>query len=127
MTYTQDNSPIIFTNYITYSVGKDNNTHVIENSFYISAITNYAEPEVIEYRERQEPCENLKDNPEYASHNNYGQLLYDKIMKTNICDFPSSFYLLYETTSNKRLYKSSSISYFWYDSDYHAYYNRSAH
>lgn len=121
MTYTQDNSPVIFTNYITYSVGKDNTTHAIENSFYVSAITNYAEPDIIEYKKRSEPCENLKDNPEYATHNRRGRLLYDKTMKSNICEFPSSFYLMYETTSSKRLYKVSFLTTYWYDPEFHAY------
>ena len=122
ITFTQENSPIIFSNYITYSVGEDNNNHVIENGFYVSSITNYAEPEVIEYKERMEPCENLKDAPEYATHNNEGWLLYDKTMKPNICDYSSSFYLMYETTSNKLLYKSNSFLTFRYDPEHNAYY-----
>ena len=121
MSFTSNDSPIVFANYITYAVGEDSNPIAIENSFYVSAITNYAEPDIIEYKKRSEPCENLKDNPEYATHNRRGRLLYDKTMKSNICEFPSSFYLMYETTSSKRLYKVSFLTTYWYDPEFHAY------
>lgn len=109
ITFTIDNTPLQFANYITYTIGNSNNSFAVENAFYVSAVTNYASPEIIEFKERTEPCENLKDNPHYASKTDYGNKLYDKFTKSNICEFASSFYFMYETTTSKRLYKSSTV------------------
>lgn len=120
MTFTIDNTPLQFANYITYTVGNDNNSHVVENAFYVSAVTNYAEPEIVEYKERTGPCENLKDNPNYASYTEEGEKLYDKYTKSNICEFASSFYFMYETSTRKRLYEKTNDG-FYYEPQYDAY------
>jgi hypothetical protein len=46
--YTVENSPIIFSNKIAYSVGQSKNLIRFENQFYISEITNYPEVELLE-------------------------------------------------------------------------------
>lgn len=104
-TYTLENSPLRFGNYITYTVGADKNIKSVENEFYVSTITNYAEPEIVEFRMRPEPCENLKEEDGYKNRNNYGSVLYDKYTKGGVCVFGSSFYWMYTIESNKRLYK----------------------
>lgn len=102
LTFTADNSPLTFSNYITFIVGEKGQTKTIKNEFYVSSVTNYAEPEIVVFRERPEVCENMKDGdaipPMYV--------LYDKYIKSNVCAFNSSFYQFYQTTSTKKLYKS---------------------
>jgi hypothetical protein len=51
--YNIDQSPIVFSNRISYIIG--GMTKLIENEFYVSAITNYAEPEFFEIK-RDEYC-----------------------------------------------------------------------
>ena len=41
LTFTELNTPIKFTNYITYSVGEDSKPIVITNDFYVAGYTNY--------------------------------------------------------------------------------------
>lgn len=120
VTFTKDSTPLQFSNYITYSIGDNKNCFSVENSFYVSAITNYAEPEIVEFRMRQEPCENLKDNPNYASKTAMGEQLYDKLTKNNVCTFSTSFYNMYSIETADRLYKNK-INTFLYSTTYHAY------
>lgn len=46
--FTQENSPLIFSNKIAYTIGQSKNLIRFENQFYISEITNYPEGEVLE-------------------------------------------------------------------------------
>ena len=48
MSFTEQNSPIKFTNYITYSVGESGNPVVVTNDFYVAGYTNYIEDEIFE-------------------------------------------------------------------------------
>lgn len=48
MSFTEQNSPIKFTNYITYSVGESGNPVVVTNDFYVAGYTNYTEDEIFE-------------------------------------------------------------------------------
>jgi hypothetical protein len=47
--FSHTNSPIVFSNRLTYSVENSNDRHMIENEFFISEITNYPEDDLIEY------------------------------------------------------------------------------
>ncbi|MBR6167210.1 MAG: hypothetical protein IKQ50_02125 [Paludibacteraceae bacterium] len=44
ITYTEENSPLKFTNYVTYRLGDNEQDIVVENNFYVSKVTNYARP-----------------------------------------------------------------------------------
>jgi hypothetical protein len=55
LTFGQDESPIVFSNRITYSVGTSEESVKIENTFYVKKITNYSEPEFV-VREYDEYC-----------------------------------------------------------------------
>lgn len=48
--YTRDNSPVVFANRISYSVGNQQESIRFENEFYISEITNYPESEIMDSR-----------------------------------------------------------------------------
>lgn len=121
VSFSFDNSPLRFSNYITYSVGNSDKANTVENVFYVSVVSNYPEPNIIEYKERTEPCENLKDEPAFAEKTDRGRRLYDKYTKKDVCDFAGSFYFFYETKSNKQLYKNSNNVRFEYVPDYDAY------
>ena len=123
ISFTQDNTPLVFSNYVSYSVGESNEIITIENGFYVSTITNYSEPEIIEYKKREKPCENLIDVPKYATHKESGEPLYDAIIKDVITNYSSSFYYLYEVKTHKKLYKNKFKG-FWYSSEYDAYHKR---
>ncbi len=120
VTFTKENSPLQFSNFITYSVGENGSVISIENAFYVSAVTNYAEPEIVEYREREAPCKNLKNESEYANETEYGEQLYDKFTKANVCVFASSFYWMYSTESFEHIYDKKEANYS-YSSNYGAY------
>jgi hypothetical protein len=46
--FTQSNSPIVFSNVITYSVGASEQPITLDNRFYVSEITNYPKGELVE-------------------------------------------------------------------------------
>lgn len=48
--FTKSESPIVFSNRIEYKVGQLGNPVKFENEFYISEITNYSEPEIVELK-----------------------------------------------------------------------------
>lgn len=48
--FTKSDSPIIFSNRITYTVGQSDNQIKFENEFYISEISNYPDTEILESR-----------------------------------------------------------------------------
>ena len=48
LTFTELNTPIKFTNYITYSVEEDSKPIVITNDFYVAGYTNYNIREIVE-------------------------------------------------------------------------------
>jgi hypothetical protein len=51
--FTIENSPFIFSNRITYSIGTSKNMIRLVNEFYISEITNYPEGELIEFKQEE--------------------------------------------------------------------------
>ncbi len=48
--FSTANSPIVFSNRITYQLGKGGETFKFENSFYVSEITNYSSNKMVEYK-----------------------------------------------------------------------------
>ena len=47
VTFTEGNSPIRFTNYITYKVGEEGESKVVTQDFYVSGFTNYNYKDVV--------------------------------------------------------------------------------
>lgn len=80
--YTQENSPIIFKNRIAYSFTKNDvaDKH-IDNSFWITTITNYSNKEAVEKYKSKTECYGIK-----SSSNN-------KVFKIG---GPNKFYKLYQ-------------------------------
>lgn len=62
VSFSEDSSPISFSNRISYHVGSSTEPHKIENSFYVSEITNYPEKEVTE-TEYEEFCGEKENHP----------------------------------------------------------------
>ena len=111
ISYNEENSPLCFTNYITYSIGKSTTQKVIENKFYISKITNYAEPYAYSYVERpKRPCQNLTDDDSKTYDDSYPTKVYDLVYKFNLSN---RFYLKYHKWSNRKLYKYNGKRYFY--------------
>lgn len=48
--FTKEQSPLVFSNRIAYSVGKNDNLIKFENEFYVTEISNYPENEFIEWK-----------------------------------------------------------------------------
>lgn len=48
--FTKSDSPFIFSNRISYILGKTGSTVVLENEFYVSEITNYPEKEITDWK-----------------------------------------------------------------------------
>ena len=51
--FTNENSPLKFSNRLVYFVGKDGDPIKIENMFFVSDITNFPEDELIEYKKEE--------------------------------------------------------------------------
>ena len=115
--FSSDDSPCSFSDVITFRVGDNPQLHTINNEFYVSSVTNYAEPEIITMKKRDELCENMKE-PDYTVPN---QDLYDKYVKDSICETASSFYKTYETTTQKKLYNDKNYGNYTYNVEYGAY------
>ena len=114
--FTVDNSPYHFSDVITYTVGENKQPVTVNGDFYVSSVTNYAEPEIIVMKEREEPCENMR-GPDYVAPT---RTLYDKVVKDNICETSSSFYNTYNVTTKKKMYEKKEKDY-TYDYEYNAY------
>ncbi|NLH51470.1 MAG: hypothetical protein GX459_01335 [Bacteroidales bacterium] len=48
--FSKSDSPLIFSNRITYTIGKSEKQYEFENEFYVSEISNYHESDIIEWR-----------------------------------------------------------------------------
>lgn len=115
ITYTEENSPLSFLNYTTYRLGESTTDIVIENKFYISKVTNYAQPSAYTFVERKKiPCKNLTDDDSKDYKDTYPVKVYDKVYNF---DCTSSFFLEYSIQSNRKLYKKGNQEYF-YDRHY---------
>ena len=116
MEYSMDNSPLHFSNYITYNYGEGTSDTSIENKFYISSVTNYAAPSIIEFVKREKPCQNLTNDTNTKYNPEYPYTIYDLIV--NI-DTSNKFYLTYEVRSKRKLYHTKQT--YYYNSQYNGY------
>lgn len=115
MSFSVETSPLVFENYITYNFGEDTEDVVVRNEFYISSVTNYTEPEIFEYVEREnKPCQNVTDDDTKKYQTKYPVKVYDSVLKINA---NSSFYLTYKKLSKRKLYKKGNFYYYnnYYD------------
>lgn len=110
ITYDASNSPLTFSNYITYRLGDNEKENVVKNEFYISKITNYAQPSLYQFVERKnKPCQNMTDDVSKDYKDKYPVEVYDKVYKF---DRSNRFYLEYEIQSSRRLYKGGQQYYY---------------
>jgi len=109
--FDETNSPLNFTNYVTYTIGKSSQEQVIKNTFYISKITNYAEPFAFTYLERTKPCQNLTSDDSKDYKPNYPVKVYDRYYTF---DVSNCFYLQYNILSKRKLYKDTRKYYYSY-------------
>lgn len=118
MEFDQETSPVLFGNYITYSMEGSDKEIVVKNDFYVSKITNYALPSIFEYVERKEPpCQNVTDDASKHYSKKYPLAIYDKYLTF---DNTNSFYVLYDVTTDNRLYKKEKF--YLYSTLYEGYY-----
>ena len=111
ISFEENNSPLHFSNYITYRLGDNQQDRIIENNFYVSKIINYARPYTYEYVERaNRPCQNLTDDDSKNYKETYPVKVYDKIYKF---DTGNCFYLEYEKQSSRKLYKADNTIYYY--------------
>lgn len=111
ISYDETNSPLRFTNYITYRVGESAQEKVIENKFYIAKITNYAEPYSRVFVERsKKPCQNLTPDASENYKDTYSTKVYDMVYTF---DKSNRFYMEYHKWSSRKLYKSSGKVYYF--------------
>lgn len=115
--FTAEESPYHFSDIITYTVGDNLQPITIDNDFYVSSVTNYAEPEIVVMKKREELCENMR-NPDYevSKHD-----LYDKVIRDSVCETTSSFYNTYTLTTDKKMYANNDYKNYTYDIQHQAY------
>lgn len=114
--FNETNSPLYFTNYLTYKLGDSSQEQVITNTFFVSKVTNYAEPYVVTYLEREKPCQNLTSDDSKDYKPNYPIKVYDLYYTF---DTSNCFYLKYNILSKRKLYKSPRK--YYYSSEYDGY------
>lgn len=105
-------SPLRFKNYLTYNLGEGTADIVVDNAFYISKVTNYAEPSFFRFKLREEKSGNSMSG---------SVKVYDKVIRVNTTD---CFYLIYDTYSDRKLYKPVEGRLLIYDEYYHGYVER---
>lgn len=118
LTFNAENSPVHFGNYLTYNFGEGTPENVIKNDFYVSSVTNYASPAIVDYLLRKEkPCVN-KTNEEKKDYSpKYSVRVYDQVILINTAD---CFYVPYEIDSSRKLYKDGGAK-MTYDDYYQGY------
>lgn len=122
ISYTEDNSPLVFSNYLTYNVDNNAQEWTIENKFYISKVTNYAQPVYRTFILRsQKPCQNLTDEIGNEYTPNYPFRLYDSVYNF---DNSNCFFINYDKVTRHRIYKKtrSSLEYSEYHNGYIRYF-----
>lgn len=114
ISFTEEESPFHFTNYITYNFGEGSDDIKIRNTFYISQVTNYAEPEIITYELRDKTCKNMSNDPDAYKNGQTDPDVYDKYFDI---DINNKFYVTYYVESKTRLYPYSEQYYYntYYD------------
>lgn len=116
--YTKENSPISFTNYITYKVGDNSESKTLRHEFYISEVSNYVKPAYTVYEKRDKRCDAVMTPSEAKSEKNAPDV-YDAYISvpTDGC-----FYNVYKVTSSDKLYKTSNSGpYYYWSSQYNGY------
>ena len=101
MNFSEENTPIHFSYYLTYSIDQDTASNSILNGFYVSTVANYPSPEVVDFVERPIPCDNIKEPDE-----TYQTGVYDAVIKEGICNPSSSFYRTKTVSSSHQLFKN---------------------
>jgi hypothetical protein len=104
LTFDIANSPITFSNYITFTKGNKSKVYSIENKFYVNDITNYVKQNVTRYVKREETCENILTPDELAMQKTM-PTIYDAYITAGDA---SSFYIPYTVYSKKTLYKKKN-------------------
>ena len=113
ISFEETNSPLHFSNYISYRLGDNQQDRIIENNFYVSKIINYARPYIFEYVERaKRPCQNKTDDESRNYKENYPFKVFDKIYLINTSN---CFFLEYDKKSNRKLYKEDGETYYYND------------
>ena len=107
--YTEENSPIVFANFITFKVGEDSQYTHIENEFYVNKVSNYVRQYVSNYVKRDKTCENIVA-PDNLKKQKKQADVYD--LHITVGD-ESSFYTTYEVYSRTKLYNKQPNVYFW--------------
>ena len=117
ITFEESESPLRFSNYITYRLSDTETERVVENDFYISKVTNYAQPSVYKFVERKsKPCQNMTTDLSEKYDDKYPVKVYDKVYTF---DRSNRFYLEYKITTKRKLYKGGQE--FYYDPLYDGY------
>jgi hypothetical protein len=109
ITFEESNSPVTFSNYITFAIGNDTDVHSIENKFYVHEIANYIEQDVTDYIKREKNCENIL-TPTEIQQQKYEPEIFDAYI---IIGDESSFYKTYKVFSSSRLYKKKQTGMYW--------------
>jgi hypothetical protein len=107
ITFTKENSPLVFSNYITFKVGEK--TKTVENSFYVAEICNYVKYDVTDYIKREKICENILTPEEIKSQNQLPDLYDAYIVVGNA----GSFYTTYSVYSKSKLYERAVSGFYW--------------
>lgn len=114
--YSLEDSPLVFSNYISLRVGDNGPLQTIQNEFYVSSITNYAKPSTLVYIEREKDCENVLSMDERQKDKSRNFKIYDAYLTLNRV---GAFFWKYNVYSKTKLYDNST-EYYW-DSYYHGY------
>lgn len=119
ISFDSADSPIRFSNYLTYNFGEGTPEAVIENKFYVSRVTNYASPEVFGYELRgAKPCVNKTTELKKYYSSKYPVNIYDPVVLINTSD---CFYVPYERNSSQVLYEEDKSATMVYDDYYRGY------
>ncbi|MGM9810790.1 MAG: hypothetical protein ACI30J_07985 [Paludibacteraceae bacterium] len=110
--YSVEDSPLVFSNYISLRVGDNSPLQTIQNKFYVSSITNYAKPSTLVYIEREKECDNMLSMKE--KQRNFE--IYDAYLTINKA---GAFFWKYNVYTKTKLYDNST-EYYW-DSYYNGF------
>lgn len=108
--FGENDSPLKFSNYITFRLGDNTQDVVLTNDFYISKITNYTKPSIYKYVEKTKPCQNLTSDVSEDYKTTYPEKVYDRVLKI---DSSNSFYVEYKIDSSKKLYEEKGKTYYF--------------
>ena len=84
ITFTKDNSPLVFSNRITYNIGKSEVPVKFENEFFVANITNYSEKDFTTSKKEVICGQETLDSKKYFKYSS-----------------PNKFYIQYEKGSNE--------------------------